>query len=234
MPFSLKHLYYQILLCAILLVLIKLPANAQRHEAGLGVGAMMYTGDLARYPKLAQTKPGITAFYRQNYGPFLSARFSLLAGGLSGSDEQPYDALAEVRQNEFNVFVTEFAMIGEFNFLDIHNKHSLIHWTPYMFAGLGAFAFFGHEENPTASYSNVQPVVPFGLGLKFALSPQFTLDITYGFRMLFTDYLDNVSGGEITERNFQHGNRFDKDMYQFFGISLGYTFYSIPCPFDFY
>ncbi|MCC5928243.1 MAG: outer membrane beta-barrel protein [Cyclobacteriaceae bacterium] len=220
--------------CCIAFLFMGQVTLAQRNEIGLGLGAMWYTGDLARYPQLANSMPGLTVYYRQNFNPYLSLRVSALIGGLKGSDTYPIDAFAEERAYAFNILITELSAIGEFNFLDIRNKHSLIKWTPYLMGGVGVMAMFGHAE-ATDNFSPVQPVIPFGLGLKFALSQQFTLDITYGFRKTFFDHLDNISSsGDFSVKDYQYGNRFDKDMYQFFGISLGYIFYKIPCPYDFY
>ena len=42
-------------------------------------------------------------------------------------------------------------------------------------------------------YKNNQIAIPFGGGLKLAISPKITLGVELGLRKLFTDYLDDVS-----------------------------------------
>jgi hypothetical protein len=42
-------------------------------------------------------------------------------------------------------------------------------------------------------YSNWQFVIPFGLGMKYALDKKSSIGIEYGIRKTFTDYMDDVS-----------------------------------------
>ena len=48
-----------------------------------------------------------------------------------------------------------------------------------------------HTEN--ANYSLFQPVIPFGIGAKIKVNPFFNIAIEGGWRMTFTDYIDDVS-----------------------------------------
>lgn len=43
------------------------------------------------------------------------------------------------------------------------------------------------------SYSTIQPVIPFGLGMRIKSGPFFNISIEGGYRLTFTDYLDDVS-----------------------------------------
>lgn len=42
-------------------------------------------------------------------------------------------------------------------------------------------------------YNRIQPVVPFGLGIRLRISEQLDASAEFGFRLLFTDYVDDVS-----------------------------------------
>lgn len=85
-------------------------------------------------------------------------------------------------------------------------------------------------QNKISEYSNVQGVIPFGVGFKYVLNPKWYMAIEIGARKTTFDYLDNVSDGDLTNKNYQSGNPLDNDTYYFLGITLTRTFYTIPCP----
>ena len=102
-----------------------------------------------------------------------------------------------------------------------------------MSAGLGVFTFFRGDQDLDGT-SNVQLAIPFGGGFKYAVNPNITLNLEIGIRKLFTDRLDGYSDGDITNKNYQYGNKYDKDWYNFVGFSISYIFWDIPSPYEFY
>jgi hypothetical protein len=72
--------------------------------------------------------------------------------------------------------------------------------------------------------------IPFGGGVKYVLNPKWYLSLEFGMRKTFFDYLDNVSGGDFRNKNYQYGNDNNNDHYYFLGFSITRTFYTIPCP----
>jgi hypothetical protein len=72
--------------------------------------------------------------------------------------------------------------------------------------------------------------IPFGGGIKYVLNPKYYLSLEFGVRKTFFDYLDNISDGDPSFKNYQYGNKFDYDSYYFLGVTLTRTFYDIPCP----
>jgi Domain of unknown function (DUF6089) len=203
---------------------------SQRSEIGGGLGIFNYTGDLVRTYDLTTSRPAATIFYRSNISRVVSFRTSLTGGQLAASDKSdPLDALAVKRAASFNIFLLELSGAFEYHFLDWRDDKRRLRFTPYLFAGVGLFGIAG-TPNKTAEYSNVQMSIPFGGGMKYVLNPKYYLSFEIGMRKTFFDYLDNVSGGDPSLKNFQYGNANDYDNYFFTGITLTYTFYDIPCP----
>lgn len=217
----------------VVLFFISLNASAQRYEIGLGIGGMSYTGDLTRDYKITDNRLGGVAFFRQNINNALSVRYSLTVGKIQASDKNPIDVFEENRQTAFNILAVEPSAIFEYNFIDYRHKNSSVKFSPYFFAGVGVLAFFGQEASPQ-EYSTIQPIIPFGAGIKYDINRQWGFNFEFGARKTFFDYLDNVSIGDTSGKDYQYGNRFDNDMYYFAGISITYRFYSILCPYDFY
>jgi len=104
-----------------------------------------------------------------------------------------------------------------------------LRFTPYVYAGIGLFGISGNASK-NAAYSNIQMAVPFGGGMKYVLNPKWYVAAEFGIRKTFFDYLDNISDGEPSFKNFQYGNRYDNDNYFFLGLTFTRTFYDIPCP----
>jgi hypothetical protein len=202
----------------------------QRSELGFGVGTFNYTGDLVRTYNFAFSKPAATVFYRHNISKVISLRVAVTGGRVAASDKQdPIDAFAAKRAASFNIFLLEVSGTFEYHFLDWRDKKRPLRFTPYIFAGIGLFFMSGNPPK-TAEYSNVQPSIPFGVGVKYVLNPNWYLGLEFGIRKTFFDYLDNISGADPKYKTYQYGNPLDYDNYYFLGVTLTRTFYDIPCP----
>ncbi len=216
------------------LLIFSFPMMGQNSEIGIGLGGLSYTGDLQRGYKLLQNRPAATIFYRHTFSNAVSVRGGFTGGQLIGSDENPIDDFAAARNTAFDLWMLEGAVTIEYNFLDFLHSKSWTNYSPYFFAGVGAFTLFG-EESRGNKYRKIQPAIPFGVGMKFLLDPRWQLGVEFGARKTFFDYLDNVS--EFDEalskkgQNYQYGNQHDQDWYYFVGVTLSYTFYTVPCPF---
>lgn len=202
---------------------------SQRSEIGGGLGIFNYTGDLVRTYDLTTAKPAATVFYRSNISKVISFRTSLTGGQLAASDKNdPLDAFATKRAASFDLFLLELSGVFEYHFLDWRDDKRKLRFTPYLFAGAALFGIAG-TPTKTAAYSNVQLAIPFGGGMKYVLNPKYYISFEIGIRKTFFDYLDNISAGDPSFKNYQYGNPNDYDNYFFTGITLTYTFYDIPC-----
>lgn len=202
----------------------------QRSEIGLGIGTFNYTGDLVRTYDITTSKLAGTAFYRSNISNVISLRTSITAGKIGASDKKtPIDVFAQKRDASFDLFLFEAAGTFEYHFLDWRDSKRRLRFTPYLFAGVGMFGISGVEQK-AAEYSNIQMAIPFGGGMKYVLNPKYYIAFEIGIRKTFFDYMDNISDGNPSIKNFQYGNAFDFDNYFFTGITITRTFYDIPCP----
>ena len=204
-------------------------AIGQISEVGFGIGGLTYTGDLQRGYNFTHNRPAATIFFRSNINPEISLRSSITFGKLKDSDENPFDPLAVQRQASFNVAIFEGSLVFEYHFLDF-KKNPYLRFSPYIFGGFGIFGFTGEGER-TAEFSNIQLAIPFGAGIKYILNPIWVIALEFGPRLTFFDYIDNISEGNPSFKNFQHGNKNDNDKYYYLGLTLSYSFYKIPCPY---
>ncbi len=203
---------------------------AQKREIGGGIGVLSYTGDLSRNLLTNPIKPAATIFYRFNMNDHISLRVSFLAGNLAGADtKKPIDAFAIARASSFNIFLYEFSTGLEYYFLDFRSKNAQLNWSPYFYGGLGIFGMLGNAGK-TATYSNVQLAIPLAFGIRYRSTPKWSFSLEAGVRATFFDYLDNISEGDLFNKNYQYGNPNNNDEYYFAGVSISYTFYNVECP----
>lgn len=229
-----KIIFLKFLLFCVLVLNMNEHGLAQHHEIGFGMGALNYAGDLSRGYNAGNVRPGGELYYRYNFNPITSFRAFTRFGGLSGADDKPIDAAAAIRNTSFELFLTELGVDFEYNFLDIKSAKSLNNWTPFLFFGAGIFQVIGDDPlNEGGNFSTLHFMVPFGTGIKAELSPTVNFELQIGARKLFTDWLDGVSDKEGLIKNYQYGNKHDKDWYNYIGISISYTIYTVNCPYDF-
>lgn len=218
----------------LLLLFVSIDARAQYNELGVGFGAMSYTGELEREVDPADIGVAFQIFYRANFSPALTGRLNFAYGQFGNSDDNPLDAFAATRDASFDISVSEASGMLEYYFLDYQMEGSLVRFSPYVYAGVGLFSIKGREPlEGDEQGSRVQPMIPFGLGMTYMIGKKFEVGIEAGARKTFTDYLDNLSGGDINNKNFQYGNDKTNDWYYMASITVSYTFWTVPCPFNF-
>lgn len=204
--------------------------KAQVSEIGFGLGGLTYTGELQRGYNILGNRPAATVMLKFKIRDHINFRAGVTGGMLRDSDSNPADAFDSARGAAFSIWLIEASTGIEYYFFDFKDRKSLLRWSPYFVGGFGIFTFLG-EGDRSATYSNVQAVIPLGVGIKYVYNPRWLIGVEFGIRKTFFDYLDNISDGERVNKNFQYGNSFDNDFYYFLGVTLNYSFYRVPCPF---
>lgn len=245
--------------------------SAQHFHIGIFGGLSAYNGDLTDkiFPKkVTNGAIGITGNYELTDNIMLRGGYTFARVG--GADRFSDDPEMLKRNLAFETAISEFSLVGEYYLLNLYDNR----FTPYAFAGLAVYHFNPYAFNGTdekiflkplstegqglAGYPDRQPyrltqlAIPFGGGVKYALSDNLHLGLEIGFRKIFTDYLDDVSttyadpndllaargqlaidmsyrgdevpGGEqaYPAKGFQRGGANHKDFYYFTGLHLTY------------
>lgn len=184
-------------------------ANAQQLSLQINTGLMNYGGDLqAQFFTFKESKltAGATVMYQvKNFG--LRAGFTY--GSVKGNDMDTKQL--ENRHLNFRSTITEANFCLQYDFFAADKDRKLI---PYLFAGIGIYHF-----NPYTFYNSqkvyLQPLGtegeglsiyperkmysltnfedPFGIGVKYKLSSNLLIGIEFNSRLLYSDYLDDVS-----------------------------------------
>jgi opacity protein-like surface antigen len=185
---------------------------AQRFHIGVYGGVAAYNGDLTDkiFPKkVTNGALGITANYELTDNIMLRGGYTYAVVG--GADRFSSDAESRARNLAFETALSEFSLVGEYYLLSLYDKRI----SPYAYAGLAAYHFNPYAYNGTTQkiylkplstegqglpgypdkkpYNLTQFAIPFGGGVKFAVTDNLRIGLEVGFRKLFTDYLDDVS-----------------------------------------
>jgi Outer membrane protein beta-barrel domain len=251
------------------LLMVANTAIAQRWEAEAQAGIAGYSGDLnVKTISFRNMGPGIAANARYYFNYMFGVRAGLSWGQASGNDKYNNKSPELLARNlNFKTSILEANVCMEVNILspDMYTVY------PYVFAGVGAFHFnpYSTSENgqkvylqplgtegqdlpqypDKKKYSLTQLCIPFGGGVRMKINDQWDAGFEIGFRKLFTDYLDDVSGryanpeilitgrgalayemayrgsaANIPQGGEIRGNPKKKDWYYFTGIKLIWKF----------
>lgn len=136
------------------------------------------------------------------------------------------------RNLSFRSKISEVALIAEFHPLFMFINWSLRddqdppRLSPYLAAGVGWYSFNPQAKSRTGEYVDLQPLstegqgfaeyperkpyklsqfnIPLGIGLRYELSSTFNLRAELLHRVLYTDYLDDVSTNYVNNDVFQN------------------------------
>ncbi|PJJ48713.1 type IX secretion system protein PorG [Hymenobacter chitinivorans] len=235
-----SNLFKTLLVCFVQAgsVFFAFSAAAQNtSELGIGIGGMVYKGELAPAYKFNNNRPAATIFYRKDLSAPITLRGSALWGLVRADDANVQGVNGNVaplpayRQTNVKGNILEAAAAVEYNFFDYRNRKEKVHFTPYVFVGVAGFL----ARTRTTSNAGLDQLekdgstlglaIPAGIGFKLALSPRWNLGLEAGARKAFTDDLDHLS-----TQNPLLVNTHDQDWYFYNGLSVSYTFYKIHCP----
>lgn len=255
-------------------------ANAQIQMRGLEVGpwlgAAFYLGDLNTEFRFNRPKPAGGFGVRYNFNHRLAARGSLNYGRITAYDSDSRNDFEQRRNLNFVSDVLDLTAQFEFNFLPYYHGSADYPFTPYAFVGGSVFAFDPQGVTPDGKtvklqrlgtegqrigdeYRRLSYALAYGVGIRWDLSYEWSMDASLSLRNTGTDYLDDVStvypniqelkdyridlagrmsdpglpgpDGEILDRTgTQRGDDTNNDHYFFLGIGVNYYFGDVLCP----
>lgn len=184
-------------------------AQMRGWEAGAWLGGSNYFGDLNTNWRLNRMALAGGAGARYNFNDRLALRMALHAGSISAYDSDSKNIVEQRRNLHFRSLVADAGLQFEFNFMPYVHGHRDYFYTPYMFAGTGAFYFnpkaklddtwYELREQGTEGqlkgeeYGSIQAALMYGFGFKIDLSYRWSVNVELAGRRIFTDYLDDVS-----------------------------------------
>ncbi|MGC4104533.1 DUF6089 family protein [Ferruginibacter sp.] len=219
--------------------------NLSKYEIGLNAGVFVYQGDLTpqQLGSYKTMKPQLALQLYRILNPYFSVRLNINRGKLYGNDAVYSNPdWRKYRNFNFTTPVTELSVQAVWNITNRNNTRL----TPYLFAGAGLsfvkikrdwsnidptiFPEDGEVMNGLAtdaarSLPRTIPVIPAGVGLRYALSDRISLTAETSYRFSFTDYLDGFS---------QSANPNKNDHYLSHSIGIIYSFNkknrTLACP----
>jgi hypothetical protein len=184
-------------------------------ELGFSLGATHYFGDLNTTGKINRPKLALGVFFRKQFGNYTALRIAGHYAQLGYSDIYNTKNEFEFRRNlSFNTSIFELTVQGDFNFFKFVPADPYLRFTPYITFGAGIFSYdpyayyqgnkyflrpLGTEGQGSSAYPDRKPYssmaicVPFGVGVKYALTDKINLGFEVVHRFTTTDYLDDVS-----------------------------------------
>ncbi len=189
--------------------------TAQNFHFAARLGLSGYQGDLkANSITLAQSKfmGSIGAHY--DLSEHFTARSYLTFGSLGADDKKGTVAMQE-RNLNFKTKLFEWELTAQYNLFSLNNRW----WTPFVFAGIGVYHFNPYTKDTADNKYFLKPLstegqgfvqgvdnykltglsIPMGFGATYSLNEDMRLGIEFGYRKIFNDYLDDVSGSYIDQ-----------------------------------
>jgi hypothetical protein len=210
-----------------------------KYEIGIKAGAFIYQGDLTpsdagSYQTL---RPQSGVFVSRLLSRYFSARLNFDAGSISGDDSKySHPSFRQERNFRFSSPVYELSAQLVWDVLGKNYTRPAKSFSPYVFAGAGysyinvkrdwsrmnASVFDPESGVPAGLAADAATtlhhgviVFPVGLGLRYALTQQFSIIGESSYRFMSTDYLDGFSLSANPSRN---------DHYYSHSLGAVYTF----------
>ncbi len=194
---------------------VPLASAAQNFHFSTRLGVANYQGDLkASSVSLSQAKFLFSLGVRYDLSEHVMARSYLTLTGLQADDKKG-TATMQRRNLNFNSKIFEWEISGQYSLFSLNDKW----WTPYLYAGVGLFHFNPSTKDLNGNKTYLKPLstegqgfmpgiaeyglwqlnIPFGIGAEYSLNEDMRVGLEMGYRKLFTDHLDDVSGNYVDQ-----------------------------------
>ena len=214
---------YHILLANLLLMLVCVTAEAQNMSRfrkqynermfhygefsyNAGVGISSYFGDLKENALDLWAKPTTQLGIQYRLNKHLQLRGEVMWYRISGADSlNDMESGIYTRNLSFRADNFELSTVAIWQFFNKYARYNRPTLNPYVFAGLALttnnpkarYQDDWHALRPLqtegVAYSSVVFAVPLGLGLTYHAHSNWDVSAEYGYRITFSDYLDDVS-----------------------------------------
>ncbi len=231
------------------------------------VGSSFYAGDMQSYFfKFSQPGLALSGGISYQASNRIVIRTGITYASLTADDKK--NSRVYVRNLNFKSKIKELHLAAEYYLFNIDN----IRFSPYIFGGIGDYRFNPYTKDTSGTkyflpplstegqgfyqgrkpYNLTQFAIPFGGGIKYAITDHIKIGIEVGMRKLFTDYIDDVStsyvdpalllynrgpkaielafrGAEINKSETypvgltKRGEEKNKDWYYLTGLTLSFT-----------
>ncbi|TDW97521.1 DUF6089 family protein [Dinghuibacter silviterrae] len=204
------------ILLVLAIILLYAPLRAQNFFLNIDAGAANYDGELQQHRYTFQeAHPGGGLGLGYEFSPHFTLSTGFLLTEISGADKYSSNPGAVARNLSFYSNIFEWNVRAEYQLFDLSDRSI----SPYGFVGLAVFHFNPYAYDPTGQkvflqplstegeglaggppkYSLTQFAIPFGAGLRLALSDNVRVGLEVGVRKTFTGYLDDVHGAYYDE-----------------------------------
>jgi opacity protein-like surface antigen len=198
-----------------ILICLPLAAFAQNFHFSGRLGLAGYQGDLKAHSiTLSQTQIMGSVGVRYDLSEHLAARSYLTLTSLTADDKKGTASMQQ-RNLNFRTKLFDWELTAQYNLFSLNDRW----WTPYAFAGIGVYHFNPYTKDIAGNKVFLQPLstegegfaqgvnnykltgfsIPFGFGVDYALNENMRLGLEFGYRKIFTDYLDDISGNYVEQ-----------------------------------
>ncbi|MEP7252875.1 MAG: DUF6089 family protein [Ginsengibacter sp.] len=232
-----------------ILFLVPVLASAQNFHFAGRLGLANYQGDLkAKNISLAHSKLMGSLGVRYDLSEHVCARSYITLTSLNADDKNGTSAMQQ-RNLNFSSKILDWELTGQYSLFSL-NDHW---WTPYIFAGVGIYHFNPYTKDTAGTkyflpalrtegegfapgiknYKLTQISIPIGLGAEYSLNQDMRIGFEFGYRKIFTDYLDDVSNVYVDQASLQsasgpkavelayRGNEVQQGSYPTAGVNRG-------------
>jgi opacity protein-like surface antigen len=190
-------------------------SGTTRFEWSGNIGTFIYQGDLtpSHIGSIRTQKLGFNLFANKILNTSFSLRTNLAIGKLKGDDAK-YSSPPYRQQRNFNFTSPVVEISEQLLWNPLGKNDDSKGFSPYLFAGVGysflhvkrdwsrfnAEYFAEATEVLNGLTADLQhkllkgiPVIPVGIGVRYALSSKISISAEFSYRFISTDYLDGFS-----------------------------------------
>ena len=181
-----------------------------------GVAISSYFGDLKDNSLNLWAKPSTQLGVQYRVDKHLQLRSEIMWYRISGADSlNALESDIRTRNLSFRADNFEFNVVGIWQVFNKYARYDRKQWNPYGFAGLalttnnpkaryqGEWYQLRPLQTEGESYSSIVFAIPLGVGLTYHVDNNWDISFEYGYRITFSDYLDDVSTFHLDPESIQ-------------------------------